>query len=1230
VNQVERLKLFRKILHNNSHDPSNEMPTSYAGAVAGTNIHNHHGGSAATSGMGHPLLMEEPTQQEKIRVCLRLRPQNKLEEARRSKNCVSVDGKANGNGDGGKRILVDSPLEGDFDFEFDEVFQENAPQSAVFQHAAAPLASDLLDGFNCALITYGQTGSGKSHTMMGASDAAATSSSSKSSSAESASNKNPNNETPNNDEKSGMIHRLTKEIFHLMKDSPPTVEYIVRCSFVEIYLEKVLDLLNPVNRSIRILSSMDDDAEAGGLMGSLIGGVGNGNCSSPSRDDETFFMKGASEACCFDESDVISLLVRGNACRTVSSTKMNTDSSRSHAIFVLKIEQKDHSTGISKTSQLHMIDMAGSELGGGKNKAVMGTMGTAIHQEAKMINKSLSALNAVVKTIHSNRMAREGGDGGGGGVKDIPYGHSKLTKVLRDAFGGNCRTSVILTASPASYNISESIRTMKFGHYCRNVTNFVKPSVEMSPVDYRKLLNDSHKKQGDLIDLVNELSAECFQLKQDAKNNKFVETHYNGPLWETIEAILVNGAAPVVNKAGRASSHAKDPADIAALRDELAKTKAELEASKKARGNLENLLSERQSEVAVLRTQNDNFSSEKKKTSQELVAAKNEIRKLTQRKQEVEHNLRTSQFREYEATVFLRQFRRFYRRLLRNKAAQGTGSTSDVIEKVPGVPDLNDLIDVDSLLLESGLIEDSELHDDTATGAYRPSAQALGRSTDAANKAWKEAVAQGKVAELEELDRFSLEGRRHPPSRVGGGRNDDVSVLADGGASVSAGGGADAGAGSSVAPYGQLITNRQQFLGTPAGRLTTMRERELERDLLRATERCIELQVALNEEKANVDILTNRAGNLNKKKFAQETIQLKQQLDKKTHDLQAIIWKMNELHLINKTYNEKMSNREQHVTYLEENLVELQSSNRNMILERQEAETKLREELENLKVLVDAMTVPLWQFGECGITGRTLASRIRLPIRGGEQSQPEESEHDEDESLESLEESVVSDEDDEEEEDEEEEEEEETDAPGPPPVAVTAADLLPPPAPAPIQPVQIITQKNVPMRDAATQTFIAVQEQGTMTDVLQLQPPPRPSTMKDGSGSTSAEPPTQPSITPAAPTGDKRPQRKRSVEEKNPYNSAAVDKSSYETEAEQQPKSSVGVSLTPPHTNPTQVTDKTMSNGDAVLNEEDLFRGGKPANSQPRRYVHKFGLMIRPGVLKESSPKPKAEPSRTR
>ncbi|KAL7534962.1 hypothetical protein ACHAXR_009401 [Thalassiosira sp. AJA248-18] len=988
---------------------------------------------------------------------------------------------------------------------FDNVFREESTQLAVYQHVAAPLASHALEGFSCALIAYGQTGSGKTHTMMGGCD----------------------------DEKSGMIHRLIKDVFHLINESPTTVEYIVRCSYVEIYLEKVLDLLNPVNRSIQILSGVQH---------------------------ASIRLHGASEACCFDEFDVISLLVRGNACRTVSSTNMNTDSSRSHAIFIMKIEQRDNITGISKASQLHMIDMAGSELGG-KDQLVSGTKRAAIYQEARMINKSLSLLNTVVKTVVENQSTNR--KDAVENFYDVPYRQSKLTHLLRDAFGGNCRTSVILTASPSSYNISESLRTMKFGHICRSVKNFVKPSVDMSPLDYRKLLNNSQQKHDDLVQLVNELSAECFQLKQDAKNQKFLESHYNGPLWTTIESILVNGASPVVIKSSRSGQGWNGSSDVVALQEELLGMRGELEDTRQVRENLESLLAERQSEVAVLRTQNDNHASEKKKVSQELVATKNEIRLLTQRKQEVEHNLRTSQFREYEATVFLRQFRRFYRRLLRNKAHQGTGRSSEVIERVPGVPDLNDLIDVDSLLLEAGLIEESELHDDTATGAYRPSAQALGCSTDATNKAWKEAALHGKVDELESFDRSSLECQR-----LFGVNGVDA-----------ANGGAVAGAGVSTAPHGQSISNRQQFLGTPAGRLTTMRERELERDLLRATERCIELQVSLNEEKANVDILTNRAGNLNKKKFAQESIQLKQQLDKKTHDLQAIIWKMNELHLINKTYNEKMSNREQHVTYLEENLVELQSSNRNMILERQDAEGRLREELDNLKVLVDAMTVPLWQFGECGVTGRTLASRIRLPVCGDVVEGVKRQEFDGVESLESLEESIVSYE---EEENYEDDSEYENDFDSP-----EAPDLL----------VQMIAQSNVQMRDASTQTVSSSSGKETIAGATTTHQLPPLLTSKNIASRNDVSNVPMMSCSHSTQPKDQEHAKQTSVA------TVAVDGNS----------AVVHDTLAPMRNN-------YVSNG-CYLSEEHLFGGGKPVGSQPCRFVPKYGFLIRPGVLKECKAK---------
>lgn len=1123
------------------------------------------GGGGSSSGIiGSPtIFMDSPLQEDPIRVCLRLRPVNKLETSRRSTNCVKVQKNNNATKNDkskasshaaatailekgsaatavGNAIEVISPLEGKFNFTFNHVFQEDASQSLVYQHAAAPLASDLIEGFNCALIAYGQTGSGKTHTMMGGESSHTTDGTTTTTTMATGGKSKKKSSTIHN-EKTGMIHRLIHDVFQQMKDSPPSIEYIVRCSFVEIYLEKILDLLNPANRSIQIL---EEGSGVSGIVGSSIHtSSSDGGSNTNTNEGGGVRIDGASEACCFDESDVLSLLIRGNACRTVSSTKMNTDSSRSHAIFMMTIEQKDNITGISKMSRLQLIDMAGSELGGKKDQAggaVQGTKGTAIHQEARMINKSLSSLNAVVRALVDNQQTTRGGaDAAGGSSIEAPYNQSKLTRLLRDAFGGNCRTSIILTASPASYSIAESIRTMKFGQLCRSVKNFVKPSVEMSPADYRKLLNDTQKKQVDLTNLVNELSAECFQLKQDAKSKKFVESHYSGPLWETIEAVLVNGASQVANKSLRGGKQPGDSSEMAALRDELARTRNELLASKKAREHVESLLAERQSEVAILRTQNDNYASEKKRNHQDLIVAQSENRLLLQRKHEVENNLRTSQFREYEATVFLRQFRRFYRRLLKNKAAQGNGGTSEIMKDVPGIPDLKDLIDVDSLLLESGLIEESELHDDTATSTYRPSAQALNRSTEASNEAWREAARQGKVKDLEQFDQLSLGSRNRGGRRSEGGGTDDLS-------------------------HGQLITHRQQLLGTPAGKLTTMRERELERDLLRATERCIELQVALNEEKANVDILSNRPGNMNTtRKMAQETIQLKQQLEKKTHDLQQIIWKMNELHLINKTYNEKMSNREQHVTYLEDNLVELQGSNRNMILERQEAEEKLREELDNLKVLVDAMTIPLWQFGETGATS-TLSSRIRLSVRGGIDTKEVEDDAEGSGDLDSLEGSVVSDDDEEEEEESDEEDAKDTQS----------------------HQVQIIARKSVPMRDAAVQAVVRVSERGTLTD----------------------------------PIISDMPHSLRSAASTTPYAAARPVTESTRTQdngthLKSSPRSSDAVT-----SNGTPGSSSTMSAATKdvrSVSAEDLYRGGKPPSHQPRRFVHKYGLMIRPGVLKE-------------
>ena len=246
------------------------------------------------------MLMDEPLQQIPISVCLRIRPLNKFEKTRRSTHCLtttstSANNNNNNNNENkvsyasivGKQgsstkntknesqtIKIDSPLEGELNFTLDKVYNscnnnENETsthqQLDIYQQTVQPLATYVMEGYNCALIAYGQTGSGKTYTMMGSGrdhHVLPTTSTKKSSPSKKSTNAAT---TTSEDDKSGMIHLLINELFTLINTSQPTTEYIIRCSFVEIYLEKVLDLLNPTNRSIQILSSNSDGLEGGSV-----------------------------------------------------------------------------------------------------------------------------------------------------------------------------------------------------------------------------------------------------------------------------------------------------------------------------------------------------------------------------------------------------------------------------------------------------------------------------------------------------------------------------------------------------------------------------------------------------------------------------------------------------------------------------------------------------------------------------------------------------------------------------------------------------------------------------------------------------------------------------------------------------------------------------------------------------------------------------------------------------
>jgi len=964
-----------------------------------------------------------------VKVCLRLRPMNKLETSRRSKNCVEV------HYDTDNSLTVDSPLDGEFDFTFDKVFDDIAPQEDIHETVGIPAVEDFLDGYNTCIMVYGQTGTGKTHTMMGVGagaqqepcDEPQTGKKEDVLAAQTLSSENSITAH------TGLIPRIIRQLFHQMSNSPANIEYIVRCSYIELYLDKMLDLLDPSARNLYVPASEDTEPNAAGSS-------------------KGFLIHNASECCCHTENDIVSLLVRGNACRYVASARMNTDSSRSHVIFIVRVEQRDDVTGVTRHSTMSLMDMAGSELssntGGSLNRRMShrksltnasavdsdsaGAPSNQQFQEAFMINQSLSSLNELVKHLSSQKKMTDSKSS----LNEL-YRASKLTSTLRDALGGNCLTSVIITASPSSYNIQHTINTIRFGQRAMRIANTPTMNVMDSASYYKREWVGSELHRNELKNFVVALARECCTLRElianaaNAKGGKTDDQNsgytFSGPMWGVISTILegeeANGGGNSVvdsllisafDESPKPKPHksnapncktchtpSTDPESSVSQTQEIKSLKAQLAAANQAREMAENAVSEIQTEVAVLRSQKEHADLERKTHGEEFLVHKNEIFSLKQVVSEMETQLKVSTYRENEATVFLRQFRRFYRRLLRNKAAQGTGDTTSLISKVPGVPDLGDLIDIDSLLYESGLIEESELYDDGSVSDYQPSKDAMEKSTsqaqgsggiaeenmfesagDKVNETMPEICFdnQNRITTInEEEEEFSLSNNKN----AGNKDADRLSVKYPSNTIDGSDAQSDTGSTTSSISHQSSNTAISQSFRPPSRLPPNQRELQLQRDLREMTDKCIDLQIALNEEKSNVDVLTNRSGSLSKKRLAQEAITLRQALDRKTHDLQAIIWKMNELHLINKTYHEKVTNRDMHVQYLEDATQDIQNVNRTLIADKRDAENKLHSQLDNLHVLVDAMTIPLWQFGECDVGGsKNISSRIVLPIRG--------------------------------------------------------------------------------------------------------------------------------------------------------------------------------------------------------------------------------------------------------
>jgi kinesin family protein 5 len=301
-------------------------------------------------------------------------------------------------------------------FTFDRVFDMSSRQVDVFDYSIRPTVDDILNGYNGTVFAYGQTGAGKSYTMMGS--------------------------DIDDDVGKGVIPRIIEQIFASILASPSNIEYTVRVSYMEIYMERIRDLLMPQNDNLPVHEEKNRGVYVKGLLEVYVSSV----------------------------EEVYEVLRRGGASRAVSATNMNAESSRSHSILVVTVTQKNVETGSMKSGQLFLVDLAGSEKVG-----KTGASGQTL-EEAKKINKSLSALGMVINSLTDTKSSH------------VPYRDSKLTRILQESLGGNSRTTLIINCSPSSYNDAETLSTLRFGMRAKTIKNKAKVNAELSPAELKAML----------------------------------------------------------------------------------------------------------------------------------------------------------------------------------------------------------------------------------------------------------------------------------------------------------------------------------------------------------------------------------------------------------------------------------------------------------------------------------------------------------------------------------------------------------------------------------------------------------------------------------------------------------------------------------------------------------------------------------------------------------------------
>ncbi|KAL1787117.1 kinesin heavy chain [Sigmodon hispidus] len=448
---------------------------------------------------------------------------------------------------------------------FDRVLPPNTTQEQVYNACAKQIVKDVLEGYNGTIFAYGQTSSGKTHTMEG---------------------------KLHDPQLMGIIPRIAHDIFDHIYSMDENLEFHIKVSYFEIYLDKIRDLLD----------------------------VSKTNLAVHEDKNRVPYVKGCTERFVSSPEEVMDVIDEGKANRHVAVTNMNEHSSRSHSIFLINIKQENVETEKKLSGKLYLVDLAGSE-----KVSKTGAEG-AVLDEAKNINKSLSALGNVISALAE------------GTKTHVPYRDSKMTRILQDSLGGNCRTTIVICCSPSVFNEAETKSTLMFGQRAKTIKNTVSVNLELTAEEWKKKYEKEKEKNKALKSVIQHLEMELNRWRNgeavpedeqiSAKDQKNLEPCDNTPIIDNITPVVV----------GISTEKEKYDEEISSLYRQLDDKDDEINQQSQLAEKLKQQMLDQDELLASTRRDYEKIQEELTRLQIENEAAKDEVKEVLQALEELAVN----------------------------------------------------------------------------------------------------------------------------------------------------------------------------------------------------------------------------------------------------------------------------------------------------------------------------------------------------------------------------------------------------------------------------------------------------------------------------------------------------------------------------------------------------------------------------------------------------------------